>query len=187
MDPDDLLSSDDLTQILNIPPDTLASWIEQGLLKPITAGDTVRFHVENIRALAASHLASEGHGSRILVIEDDPLVAKSLKVLLEKSGFEVMVVPVGLAVLDFAAREPFDLILTDIKMPGMNGIETLKAIRELRSQFGLPQLPEIVLTAYEDDKIREETKRMGISDFLLKPFDFNDLMSAIARNLKHAA
>lgn len=187
MDPDDFLSSDDLTQILNISPGTLASWIEQGLLKPIPVDNSVRFHVEDIRTLVANHLASTGRGSRILVIEDDPLVGKSLKILLEKSGFEVTVIPIGVAVLDFAAREPFDLILTDIRMPGMNGIETLKAIRELRSQFGLPQLPEIVISAYQDETIREEALRMGVSDFLLKPFDFEELMSAITRNLKHVA
>ncbi len=185
MEPDDLISSEDLTQILDISPDSLTNWIEQGLLKPVAVGDSVRFHVEDIQALIANHPDSR-RTSRILVIEDDSLVGNSLRALLAKSGFEVTVIPIGLAVLDSAARETFDLILTDVRMPGMNGIETLKAIRELRCQFGLSRLPEIVITAYEDEAVREEATRMGISDFLLKPFDNQQLISVIRKNLSHA-
>lgn len=187
MSQEDLLSIEDLTQILSVSRATIDSWVEEGLLKPIRTGDSVRFCFEDIQALAGKHLASRERSSRVLIIEDDSLVGDSLKTLLERSGFETAVVPVGLAALDFVLKETWDLILTDVRMPGMNGIETLKAIRELRTQFGLPAIPEVVLTAYEDDKVREEATRMGISDFILKPFDFKELISAIERNLKHVA
>ncbi len=187
MSQEDLLSVEDLTQILDVSPDTIRSWIEQGLLKPVPSSDVVKFRFEDVQALAGKRFASQEYGFRILIIEDDPLVGQSLKVLLQKSGFEATTVPIGLAALDSVVRETFDLILADVRMPGMNGIETLKAIRELRSQFELPRLPEIIITAYEDEEIRQEAARMGISDFILKPFDLKELISVIERNLKHAA
>ena len=100
MDSDDLISSEDLTQILDISPDSLTNWIEQGFLKPVTVGDSVRFHVEDIQALVANHPDSRRPASRLLIIEDDSLVGNSLRALLEKAGFEVTVIPIGLAVLE---------------------------------------------------------------------------------------
>lgn len=186
MQQEDLLSLEELTQILSIPRDTVAFWIEEGLLKPVPFGDSVRFRFEDVEVLVKKNLVSSERGYHILIIEDDALVGTSLKNFLEKSGYEVTVIPVGLAALDTSMRGSFDLLLTDVRMPGMNGIETVKAVRELRNQFGLPKLPEIIITAYEDEGVREEAARLGIADFILKPFELIDLISAIERNLKHA-
>ncbi len=176
------------SQILSVSRDMIGSWIEQGLLKPVPvpAGDSVQFRFEDIQTLAGKRLVLRERTHRILIIEDDSLVGDSLRTLLEKSGFEASVIPLGLAALDSAIRETFDLILADIRMPGMNGLETLKAIRELRNQFGLPQVSEVIVTAYEDEQIRIEAACMGITDFILKPFDFKELLSALERNVKHA-
>ena len=120
---------------------------------------------------------------KILVIDDDRLVGESLRNLLEKLGFEVTVAPVGLRALDLVSRIPVDLIVSDIRMPYMGGIETLKAIRELRRDLGLPSIPEIVITAFDEESVREEAERMGIRDFILKPFDMKDFMDALERYL----
>lgn len=187
MSQEDFLSIDDLTHILSVSRDTVYSWIEQGFLRPVSPDEPARFRVEDIQELVREHPSLPAQGSRVLIIEDDTLVGNSLKTLLEKSGFEVRVVPVGLAALDPVLREPFDLVLADVRMPGMNGIQTLKAIRELRRQFGLEEVPEIIMTAYDDENVRAEAMRMGISDFILKPFDFKQLIAAIERNLKRVA
>ena len=186
MSQEDLLSLEDISQILNVSCDTVNSWVEQGILKPVRVGDSFKFRFEDVQALAQERLASSERSFRILIIDDDSLVGNSLKHLLEKSGYEVQVVSIGLAALDVASGADFDLILTDVRMPGMNGIETLKAIRDIRTQFGKPALPEIVITAYEDQEVREQAARMGVSEFILKPFEFNELITAIERNLQHA-
>ena len=85
--------------------------------------------------------------------------------------------------LELLSRDAFDLILTDVRMPKMNGLETLKAIRKLRNQFGKPPLPEIILTAYEDPEAIQEAKALGVREFLLKPFEVGEFVNALQRNL----
>ncbi len=125
----------------------------------------------------------EEPAKRILVIDDDPLVGESLRKLLRKLGYEVQIASIGLAALDLASQEPFDLIITDIRIPGMDGLETLKAIRELRKNFKKPPFSEIVITAYEDEKVKEEAKRMGVRAFILKPFEIEELVASVERIL----
>jgi len=185
--PEDLLSIEELIQILDVPRSIVESWMGSGVLKPVQTGEPLKFRFEDVRLLAQKYLNASQRNFRILVVEDDPLVGNSLKNLLEKSGYEAQVVPLGLVALDVASGQNFDLILADVRMPGMNGIETLKAIRELRTQFGKRRVPEIIITAYEDEAVREEAARMDISDFILKPFELKDLISVIERHLQHAA
>ena len=185
--PEDLLSIEELIQILDVPRSIVESWMGSGVLKPVQTGEPLKFRFEDVRLLAQKYLNASQRNFRILVVEDDPLVGNSLKNLLEKSGYEAQVVPLGLVALDVASGQNFDLILADVRMPGMNGIETLKAIRELRTKFGKRRVPEIIITAYEDEAVREEAARMDISDFILKPFELKDLISVIERHLQHAA
>ena len=103
--------------------------------------------------------------------------------LLAKSGIEAVVVSSGREALDHLSKEAFDLILTDIRMPEMNGIETLKEIRKLRNHFGKPPLPEVILTAYDDPVIRKEAAQMGVREFILTPFELDQFISTIQRNL----
>lgn len=183
---EDLLSIEDVAKILEVSRTIIDSWAKQGLLKPIRDGGSLKFRFEDVRAFAQNYLKASERNFQILIVDDDDLVGISLKNLLEKSGYRARIAPLGLAALDFATQEAFDLILADVRMPGMNGIETLKAIRELRTQFGKPRIPEIIITAYEDEAVRAEAARMGIDDFILKPFDFKDLISAIERHVPHA-
>ena len=178
-----LLSIREVIDILNAPRHTIHQWIEKGTLVPVRMAGALRFRPEDIRAL----FEGEGNGGsrgRILVIDDDPLVGQSLKHLLETNGYETQVASIGLAALDLASRERFDLIVSDIRMPGMNGIETLKAIRRIRNLSGKPPLPEIVITAYEDGTVKEEVQGLEISEFILKPFEIEELLTALERNLK---
>jgi len=129
-------------------------------------------------------MRSSKRKNRILVVEDDVLVGESIKCFLENFGYDAASVSIGLAALDLVSREHFDLIIADIRMPGMNGIETLKAIRDLQHQFNKPPIPEIILTGYADEAVEKESKRMGISDFIMKPFRTDAFLDAIRRNLK---
>ncbi len=121
---------------------------------------------------------------RILVIDDDPLVGGSVKTLLQKQGFGVSVASMGLAALDLALREDFDLIISDVRMPGMNGILTLQSINDLRRQFRKPSLPLMILTAYEDKTVRETARKLGVRDFFLKPFELEPFLAAVRQNLQ---
>lgn len=124
---------------------------------------------------------------RILIVEDDALVRESVKNLLEKGGYEVRLAPLGVAALDPAFMEVLDLVIADIRMPGMNGLETIKAIREVRRQFGKPAIPEIILTAYDDEPVKKEAGRMEIRAFILKPFEAKSFLGVVRKKLKSAS
>jgi len=182
---EELLSVSEILQVLGVSRQTLLSWIKSGRIVPIERQDGSYFYSKDVQVLFEEERQGRSkHCKRILVIEDDLLVGVSLKHLLERSGFEVEVATIGLAALDLVSREIFDLILADIRMPGMNGIEALRAIRALQAQFGRASVPEIILTAYDEPSVRDEAQRMGVREFILKPFEVDELIDAVKRNLK---
>jgi len=181
-----LLSAREVMEILNVSRRTIYYWIKKGILTPVRIGGVWRFHPEDIQTLTEPNRpGAVSRKKRILAIDDDLLVRESMKSLLEKNGFDIKVASSGREALQLLGKETFDLILTDVRMPEINGIETLKAIRAERAKFGKPPLPEIVLTAYDDESVKEEAKKLGVRDFLLKPFDLTDFISTIRKNLNY--
>lgn len=122
--------------------------------------------------------------AKILVVDDDRLARLSLVKLLSKSGYDVVAAVSGEQALEFYPLHPFDLIITDIRMPGMNGIETLSAIRQARDYEKKSRLPEIVLTAYNDNAVVAQAERMGVHAFILKPYDLESLLETVERALR---
>jgi two-component system copper resistance phosphate regulon response regulator CusR len=119
---------------------------------------------------------------RILVIEDEERVALPIKKGLDELGFTTTIAPDGLTGRRLALTQDFDLIITDILLPKINGIELCKYIRQ-----ELPDTPIIMLTALgtTDDKV--EGFDAGANDYLVKPFDFRELYVRIRELLKRAA
>lgn len=119
---------------------------------------------------------------RILIIEDEERVATLIKKGLEEMGLPATIAPDGLSGRQLAFSEVFDLVICDILLPGINGIDLCK---ELRSKF--PELPIIMLTALgtTDDKV--EGFDAGANDYLVKPFDFRELYVRIRELLKRSA
>jgi len=181
---EDFLSVRDVSEILSVSRRTVHGWVKKGILNPTRVNGTLHFHFRDIQSLLRERpLDSSKRQKRILIIEDDLLVGQSLKSLLESAGFDADVVSIGLAALDLISKQIFDLLITDIRMPGMDGLETLKAIRDLRRQFGEPLIPEIVLTAYDDPTVRKEAERLGVREFILKPFEVESFLSILRENL----
>ena len=116
---------------------------------------------------------------RILVIEDEERVALPIKKGLEELGFDITVATDGSIGKRLALSETFDLIITDILLPKVNGLELCKLIRQ-----ELPDMPIIMLTALgtTDDKV--EGFDAGANDYLVKPFDFRELYVRIRELLK---
>ncbi len=103
---------------------------------------------------------------RILVVDDELVVRDSIKEWLEDEGYTVDMAASGPEALDKLSTQPYHLMLTDIKMPGMDGVELLK-----RAHKSFPDLTVIMMTAYATVETAIEALKIGALDYLLKPFD----------------
>ena len=103
---------------------------------------------------------------RILVVDDELIVRDSIKEWLEDEGFSVDMAASGPEALDKLSAKPYHLMLTDIKMPGMDGVELLK-----RAHKPFPDLTVIMMTAYATVETAIEALKIGALDYFLKPFD----------------
>lgn len=123
---------------------------------------------------------------RILVIDDDRLVAKSLGRLLETQGYGVTVTMNGQEALEAVAKLDFDLIISDIRMPDIDGVETIQKIRATLKEKGKAQIPEIFITGYVEGPSHEEAKKLYTSDFIYKPFDKEKFLTSIDKALRES-
>lgn len=101
---------------------------------------------------------------KVLVVDDDPVVGRSFTRVLAPKGYAVIRAANGAEALEKINREEYDLVYTDIKMPGMNGLEVARAIKETR-----PWMPVVIVTGYGTDENLAEARKIGVSGFLNKP------------------
>ena len=101
---------------------------------------------------------------RILVVDDDPVISRSFERVLEPKGYAVIAASSGGEALEKIRREDYDAVYTDIRMPGMNGIEVARRIKENR-----PWLPVVIVTAYGSEENEGAAHDAGVSGFLRKP------------------
>lgn len=118
---------------------------------------------------------------KILVIDDEEIIIKSLSKFLEKNGYEVFVAKNGQDAIVMAEEEDFDLILADIRMPGMNGVETVERIYEGISAKRQKKIPTIFITGYADEMIEKKTKALTPAAYIYKPFDIGELLDNIKK------
>lgn len=112
---------------------------------------------------------------RILVIEDEENMRWVLKRALEKSGYQVMTLGRGDQAIKFFASSRVDLVLLDLKMPGMDGISVLRELRQLSID-----VPILLLTAYASVPTAVDAIKIGATDYLRKPFDLEDILTRIS-------
>lgn len=113
---------------------------------------------------------------RILVVDDELIVRDSIKEWLEDEGFSVDMAESGFEALEKLSKGPFDLMLVDVKMPGMDGVEVLKRSKEIS-----PGIPVVMMTAYATVETAVEAMKVGAFDYLMKPFDPEGMISLVLR------
>ncbi len=111
---------------------------------------------------------------RILMIDDDRHMHRILQIYLRNSNIEVVGVTSGRMALHKLQEETFDLILTDIQMPGMDGKELIRKIRDT-----YPNMPILIISAYEEEKFRNEINHLNNIQMVPKPFDQNTILQKI--------
>ncbi len=118
------------------------------------------------------------HSARLLLIDDDDDFASSLLTVLETSGHLVRRASDGTTGIQMAMTEPFDLVICDIRMPGIGGMEVLQQLHAAK-----PRLPVILMTAFTTTERAIESMKAGAFDYLLKPFDPPEMLRVVERAL----
>ena len=118
--------------------------------------------------------------SKILIVDDDPSLRKMLEAVLTNDGYEVTEADDGNNAVSAVKGQFFDLILMDVRMAGMSGIEALKHIKKLS-----PGIPVIIMTAYASVDTAREALKSGAYDYLTKPLDIDELNLILQRALRH--
>ena len=120
---------------------------------------------------------------KILVIDDEELLTRTFAKVLEKKGYEVFVAKRGEDACVMAEEESFDLIIADIKMPGIDGIETIKRLREVFKEKNVACPPEIFITGFADGRQELEAKKLNPEAYILKPFDLDFFLAAVEKSM----
>jgi len=147
-------------------------------------GSLFTFTIPISGAIAAARLpdlpeATESAASRILLVEDNAVAQRFMITLLERRGYTVTLAPDGMSALRKAATGRFDLVLMDLQMPGIDGIETTRRLRQTESAA---TVPIIACTANPSSEVRAECTAAGMDDFLAKPVNAQELFTVLERH-----
>ncbi len=120
--------------------------------------------------------------SSILIVDDEEGMRKSLSILFQKEGHRVCPAPNGEEALRRIASQAFDLVITDLRMDRMNGIELLNRMRQERMA-----VPVIIMTAYGTIDSAVEAMRLGATDYVAKPFEYDEIVHRANRAIERSA
>lgn len=116
-----------------------------------------------------SSITNDGSPS-VLIVEDDAATRRLYKFMLTNGGYPVLEAEDGVAALEQLAKHRFDLVITDMNMPRMDGMELIQAIRRDYNDVHV-----ILITAFGTPDTEKQARRIGANDYLAKPFDFEEL------------
>jgi CheY-like chemotaxis protein len=119
----------------------------------------------------------------ILIIDDEGLVTKSLQKLLAREGYDAVVATSGQEAIEKFKNSDFNLVVSDVRMPQIDGIETIEQLRQLQKKLGKEPVPEILITGYADEDSYNRALKLKVADYIFKPFDTQEFLDAIKRNL----
>ncbi len=118
---------------------------------------------------------------RLLIVEDDSSTAAALQKVLQGEGYTVDVAGRGDTGLGQARQEQYDLVITDLRLPGLNGLDLVKELHAAK-----PKLPIIMMTAHGTTETAIEATKLGAFEYLVKPFEAEDLLAVVAPAVVHA-
>jgi excisionase family DNA binding protein len=186
MNEDHFLTTEEVLDYLQVNLRTVYRLIKAGKIPAVRVGRQWRFRKRDIdawlntsRPASRGGLGSEATGRpRILVVDDEQAVRDLLSKTLSMADYDVDTVPDGPGALDRLRTVEYDLLITDLKMPGMDG---LSVIREARRQT--PDLPVIIITGYSTEASAIEAINLGVTGYLTKPFRLPRILGAAAKAL----
>ena len=116
--------------------------------------------------------------SNILVVDDEPVARQSLSDILKLEGYLVTSAPNGQAAVEYVRTHPVDLMIVDLRMPGMDGLEVVQVLNQIA-----PDTEVILLTAYGSTETAIQALRLRIHDYLLKPASTAQIIASVKKAL----
>lgn len=114
----------------------------------------------------------------VLVVDDSATVRKFVSVSLEMQGFDVSIASDGMDALEQLPKRKFDLVITDLNMPNMDGFEFIRALRE-NPEY--QEIPVIILSSLSDQANKEQGSKLGVSSYVVKPFSLEKIQYEVAK------
>lgn len=132
------------------------------------------------RSQAAAGVATNEGSQRpvILVVDDESLIRWSLHERLTAAGYAVLEAETGPEALDVVSRETVSLVLLDLSLPGLNGLDVLERVKKEH-----PSCPVILMTAFDSPGSAERAAALGAAHFVTKPFDFDRMVRLVGEEL----
>jgi two-component system KDP operon response regulator KdpE len=118
---------------------------------------------------------------RVLVVDDEPQIRRALRLVLRANGYHVAEAATGVAALDALVSEPFDLMILDLVLPDLDGVEVCRRVREWS------RLPVVVLSADGDEEVKVRALDQGADDYVTKPFSAPELLARMRSALRRAS
>ncbi len=146
-----------------------------------SAGEEIGTPRKEILPLRSPVIQSSSCSMNILVAEDNPVNQKLISILLTRAGHKVTIAENGKAAIERLAKSNFDIVILDLQMPEMGGIETVKAIREREKSSGARRIPVLALTAHAFEDDRKTCYEAGMDAYLSKPIQRSELITTIDR------
>jgi response regulator RpfG family c-di-GMP phosphodiesterase len=130
-------------------------------------------------ANAPANASTSAPAVRVLIVDDDPALRKILSVMLTHADFLCRTAACGEEALSLLARQPFDVVISDLRMPSISGMDLLIEVRER-----YPHLAFLMVTAEDETRVGVRAMQLGADDYLLKPFDADVVLGSLHRALQ---
>jgi excisionase family DNA binding protein len=192
MNDEGFLTTEEVLDYLQVNLRTVYRLIKAGKIPAVRVGRQWRFRKRDIDAWLESQRPRAARGTasaprvssapasrpRILVVDDEASIRDLLSKTLALAEYEVDLAPDGRSALDRLRITPYDLLITDLKMPGVDGLTVIREGRRLR-----PDIPVIIITGYSTEASAIEAVNLGVSGYLTKPFRVPRVLAAAAKAL----
>jgi excisionase family DNA binding protein len=193
MQDEGFLTTEEVLEYLQVNLRTVYRLIKAGRIPAVRVGRQWRFRKRDIDAWLETQRPRAGRtaGSptvrtappatgrpRILVVDDEASIRDLLSKTLALADYDVDLAPDGRTAIDRLRIVPYDLLITDLKMPGIDGLTVIREGRRLR-----PDIPVVIITGYSSESSAIEAVNLGVSGYLTKPFRVPRVLAAAAKAL----
>ena len=180
---DHFLTTEEVLDYLQVNLRTVYRLIKRGRIPAIRVGRQWRFRKRDIDAWLEGNKGTSGRASglerpRVLVVDDEEPVRDLISKTLTMADYEVNTAADGQSALEAIKGTDYDLLITDLRMPGMDGLTVIRQARRMS-----PSLPIVIITGYSTEASAIEAINLGVSGYLTKPFRLPRILSVAARAL----